>query len=240
MPENNQNIVALIPARGGSKGVKNKNIKTLNHKPLITYSIEAALSCKTIDRVIVSTNDKSIAKIAKEAGAEVPFLRPDDLATDTTPDRPVMLHLIDWLKENEHYKTDLLVYLRPTSPFKTSILINNCIKRISGQDWASSLRTVTKSEGIFHPYWMYKSENEQLKPFIEGVSIEKYYQRQLLPDCFRLNGVVDILKPQLIKSSNNIYGNKISYFEIDENQAIDIDTELDFQFADFLIKNEKT
>lgn len=234
MLESERNIIALIPARGGSKGVKNKNIRELNGKPLIQYTVEAALNCKSINRVIVSTNDKEIATIAKNLGADVPFLRPEEIATDNTPDRPVMTHLVNWLMENEGFSPSFLVYLRPTTPFKTSKLIDSCIKKIIANKEATSLRTVTKAEGVYHPYWMYKSEEGALKSFIEGISIKDYYQRQLLPDCYRLNGVVDILKPEIFMKNEDIYGNNIFHFETNEEQSLDIDTEFDFQLAEFL------
>jgi CMP-N-acetylneuraminic acid synthetase len=235
MTNTTKNIVALIPARCGSKGVKNKNIKLLDGKPLIQYSIEAALNSKKVSRVIVSTDDKEIAEIALECGAEIPFIRPAELAKDNIPDGPVMKHLINWLKENENYQVDVLAYLRPTTPFKTSELIDTCLGKIILSPDASSLRTVNKAEGVYHPYWMFKTEDGKLKSFIDGISIKEYFQRQLLPDCYRLNGVVDILIPKVILNDNDIYGERIIPFEIAEEIAIDIDTELDFKLAMLLL-----
>jgi len=227
--------IALIPARGGSKTVIKKNIKPLNGLPLIAYTIKAALKIAQIDRVLVSTEDEEIAAVAKEFGAEVPFLRPMDLAQDDTPDRPVILHTLDWLKTNENIEPELMVFLRPTSPFKTTQIITDCLERIENDKQLSSLRTVTKTEGTDHPYWMFKNENQRLKSFIENIEISKYYRRQLLPDCYKLNGVVDILKPDIVERNENMYGDNIGFLEIDHLNAIDIDTELDFTFAEFLI-----
>lgn len=234
-----KNIIALIPARAGSKGVVGKNIRLLNGKPLIAYSIEAAKNCKVVSRVIVSTDSEEIAAIAKKYGAEVPFIRPKEIASDTTPDRQVMEHCINWLKENENYRPDYLAYLRPTTPFKTADLIQNCFKMILKTIEATSLRTITISVGVYHPYWMFKPNNEKLVPFIEGVSIKNYYQRQMLPKCFRLNGVVDILRPDVFMKNKDIYGENMIGFEIDEKQSVDIDTEFDLKFAEFLIKERE-
>ncbi len=229
------NILGFIPARGGSKNLPGKNIKLLNGKPLIAYTIEIAIKNKNIDRVIVSTDDEEIAEISKKYGAEVPFLRPEELAQDNTPDKPVMLHLINWLKENENYEFDILVHLRPTTPFKTSEIINNCIEKIKSNNILTAVRTVTKSEGVSHPYWMYKEKNGILKSFIEGIDISKYYQRQLLPPCYKLNGVVDVLRTNIILNSTNHFGDKIGFVEIDEYNSIDIDTEFDFMLCEFLL-----
>lgn len=227
--------IALIPARGGSKTVIKKNIKPLNGIPLIAYTIKTALKAPQIDRVIVSTEDEEIAAITKITGADVPFIRPTDIARDDTPDRPVILHTLEWLKENENIEPDLLVYLRPTSPFKTTRIISDCLDKIEKDKQLTSVRTVSKAEGTEHPYWMFKDENKRLKPFIENIEISKYYRRQLLPDCYKLNGVVDILKPDIVANSDNIYGDNIGFLEIDHLHSIDIDTELDFKFAEFLI-----
>jgi len=229
-------IIGLIPARGGSKTIFKKNIKNLGGKPLIVHTIEAALKCSSINRVIVSTDDPEISQIAIDNNAEVPFLRPSILATDTTPDRPVILHLIKYLTEKERYNTDLIIYLRPTTPFKTSVLINKCISKIISNPDLTSLRTVNKVEGTSHPYWMFKEEKGVLKPFIKGIDISKYYQRQLLPRCFRINSVVDIIKPEIALIKKNLYGNKIGFFETNSLDSIDIDTEFDFELCEFILK----
>jgi len=231
--------VALIPARAGSKTVAKKNIKLLNGIPLIAYTIKTALKNPRINKVIVSTDDEEIAGIAKKYGAEVPFLRPVELAQDNTPDRPVILHTLNWIEENEKFKPDLLIYLRPTSPFKTNPIIDECLNMIESEKELTSLRTVNIAEGTDHPYWMFKNENNLLKPFIDNIRISKYYQRQLLPSCYKLNGVVDILKPNIVNNNEYIFGNNIGFVEIDRLNAIDIDDELDFSFAEFLIIHNK-
>ncbi len=123
-------ILAIIPARGGSKGLPRKNIKSLGRHPLIAYSIAAGLSAEQVNRVIVSTDDQEIADRARDYGAEVPFIRPSEHARDETRDLPVFLHALDWFSENEGYQPDLVIQLRPTSPFRPEFLVDEAIKVI--------------------------------------------------------------------------------------------------------------
>nr|NQU91017.1 acylneuraminate cytidylyltransferase family protein [Bacteroidota bacterium] len=230
--------IALIPARGGSKKIHKKNIKLLHGIPLIAHTIKVALSHPGIERVIVSTDDREIVEISREYGAEVPFLRPTSIAQDNTPDKPVVLHALDWLAGHEKYHPELVLFLRPTTPFKTTGIIDDCLEKSANNPDLSSVRTVTKATGIHHPYWMFKDINNVLKPFIPEVDLIKYYQRQLLPTCYQLNGVVDILRPEIVKSNENMYGNNIGFVEIDPNHSVDIDDELDFAFAEFLMERK--
>lgn len=233
------NNIALIPARGGSKTVVKKNIRLLNGIPLIAYTIKTALLNPRIKKVIVSTEDEEIANIAKKHGAEVPFLRPTELAQDITPDKPVIQHTLDWLKTNQHIEPDLLLYLRPTSPFKTNQIIDDCLDKLETNKQFTSVRTVNLAEGTNHPYWMFRNENNVLKPFVKDIDISKYYRRQLLPECFKLNGVIDIVRPEIVAKNENIYGDKIGFVEINQLNAVDIDDEMDFTFAEFLMKDKK-
>ena len=230
--------VGLIPARGGSKGINKKNISPIRNKPLIGYTIEAALNSPSLDRIIVSTDDEEIAEISLTFGAEVPFLRPSLLALDHTPDKPVMTHLIDWLKAKQKYTFDIIAYLRPTTPFKTPEIIETCIKKMIKNNF-SSLRTVTLTTAKNHPYWMFQNKDNLLKPFLSEIDISKYYQRQLLPECYRLNGVVDLLRTDIIKSSKNIWGNKIGFVVLPEERSIDIDSRIDILLCEILMDEVK-
>jgi CMP-N,N'-diacetyllegionaminic acid synthase len=145
------------------------------------------------------------------------------------------MHLIDYLKENENYEFDNLIYIRPTAPLKTVAMIEEAIDKLTNKNY-SSIRSVTKSESIFHPYWMYKKNDGVLKTFIDDLKIEEFYQSQLLPDCYRLNGAVDVSKVETIINNKNIYGDSIGYIEIDEKRAIDIDTEFDFLLCEFILE----
>jgi len=117
-------------------------------------------------------------------------------------------------------------------------IIDQCIDQAVVKPGCSAIRTVHKAAGIDHPYWMFREREGFLEPFIDGIDLSKYYQRQLLPDCFKINGVVDVLKPQVVQAEENIYGSKIGFVEIPEINAIDIDTPLDFAFAEYLINQE--
>ena len=166
-------ILAIIPARGGSKGVPRKNIRPLGGKPLIAHTIEVALKTKEIGRVIVSTDDEEIRMVALGYGAEVPFLRPKELAQDDTPDRHYLVHALDWLRVNEHYIPDVVLLLRPTSPFRRVEHIERVLVMMKTMK-ADSIRTVTLVEGTQHPYWMYHLDDAgRARPFIEGIEIEK-------------------------------------------------------------------
>lgn len=228
-------ILGIIPARAGSKRVKYKNIKNLNGKPLIAYTIEAALQSNKIDRLIVSTDSPEIAMIAKDFGAEVPFIRPSELAKDDVPDLPVFLHALDELNTLYGYNPDIVVNLRPTSPFKTCKIINKVISEFENPD-VDCVRTMTKTEGVYHPYWMYKvAKNGVASQFMSDININDYYQSQLLPSIYRINGVVDAYRINKIIDRDILSGNIRSVI-IDEKESFDIDTEFDFKLCEMLLK----
>lgn len=226
-------ILALIPARGGSKAVKKKNIHHLDNKPLIAYTIETAIKSGIFDKVLVSTDSQEIGDIAKQYGAYVPFLRPSEFAQDDTTDMPVYQHALKWLKENDQYQPKIIVWLRPTCPLRTAEDIQNAVALLkeSRADW---VRSVCEAE--HHPYWMYKVEDGTLEPFIENVDLKKYYRRQLLPPVFRLNGTVDVTWYETIMEKQLLYTGKISPYIMPHERSIDIDTILDFALAEQYIK----
>lgn len=232
------NIIAIIPARGGSEGVQKKNIRTLHGKPLIQYTIDAAKESNMLNHVMVSTDDSDIAEIAVSLGAEVPFMRPAEYALSKSSDADVLKHALYWIDNNCDVLPDLIVYLRPTTPFKTGQLIDDCIRKVMDDIDCSGLRTVTLAEGKGHPYWMFKPENNRLVSFIPNISIENFFQRQLLPTCYALNGMVDILRPEIIRNNNNIFGDHIIYEEVPKEIAVDIDTEIDLLWAEFIFSQK--
>jgi len=226
------NIIAIIPARGGSKRIPQKNIRDLHGKPLIAWSIETALA-SSIDRVIVSTDNSEIAEISSNYGAEVPFLRPPELAKDQSPDLPVCSHTLNFLEQTENYISDAIVWLRPTSPLRTTQDIEECIQKqvTSNADCVRSVCNVSH-----HPYWMKSFKDDQLLPFLEGKDEQKYYQSQLLPPVYRLNGAVDVIATKFIREQNLLYGGDMRGYLMPEMRSIDIDTELDLLIAEVLIK----
>ena len=228
--------LAVIPARGGSKRIPKKNIKLINGLPLIDYTIKFAVNSSFFDRIIVSTDDTEIASIAKNAGAEVPFLRPDNLSGSAVPDKPVITHCIEWLKGTEAYIPDLIWYLKPTSPIRKQSDLEE-IEKLFKENNPDSVRSVSRVEGIDHPYWMYRIDsNGFASPLIEDVSIDKYFQSQLLPPIYRLTGVYEVIHYNTLVSKENLYGERMMIHEMPQKLAVDIDDYEDFAKAERLIK----
>lgn len=228
--------IAVIPARGGSKRVPDKNIRELGGLPLIVHTIRAAQNSRYLDRIVVSTDSQKIAEIATSYGAEVPFLRPTNLSEDTTPDQPVLKHVVEAIgcMKNDHQA--VILNLRPTSPFKTSHTIDRVIEAINDAE-VDIVRTMTLVDGVHHPYWMYRiDKNGRTVPFVSGIDIKKYYQRQLLPSAYRINGVVDAYKLHVIQYGDILSNENLKAVLISEEESIDIDTEFDFKLCEALIK----
>jgi len=226
-------ILCLIPARSGSKGIPDKNIKILNGKPLIVHSIEQAKESKYYKnnqmRIIVSTDSEKYANLAKIHGAEIPVLRPDEISQDLSTDFEFMKHMIDYLKETENYNPDIILQLRPTQPIRKIEDIDKCLDLfIENYKDYDSLRTIVPFEKS--AFKMYQIENNILKPLFETLKIndlniiEPYNQcRQLLPQTYLHNGYIDILKPCLLLK-NKISGEKIYPYIMSKTDTIDIDT----------------
>ncbi len=228
--------MGLIPARGGSKGVPRKNIRPLAGKPLITYTIRAALKSKNITRLIVSTDDDEIAGISRMAGAETPFRRPTEISNDVTSDQAVYKHALDWLHQSDNYAAEIVVVLRPTTPFKTPETIDKVIDKLIGSN-ADIVRTMTPVDGVDHPYWMYRLDDlSQARPFVGNLNLNNYYQRQLLPPIYRINGLVDAITASAIQEGKIFDNKKLLGFATTEEESVDIDNELDFQFCEHLLK----
>ena len=227
------NVLAIIPARGGSKTVPKKNIKLLAGKPLIAYAIKAGLGSSVVDKVIVSTDDEEIAGISKGFGAEVPFLRPKELAEDNVSDLPVFQHAIRFLEQEHRFKPDIIVHLRATTPFRTGKDIDDCVKRLveKGAGGVRTVNPVTES-----PYWMDIIEGgDKLRSFIPDG--RKYKRRQDLPKVYRTNGIVDAVKRDIIMNKNRMYAEEDQRAVITETlRGLEIDTGLDFFIIEQLVK----
>lgn len=225
--------LAIIPARGGSKRIPKKNICLLDGRPLIAWTIESALNCPFIDRVIVSTESEEIREISRMHGADAPFLRPKQLAQDDTPDLPVYRHVVSWLWENDGYYPDSVAWLRPTAPLRTTEDIKIPIGMLASTG-ADCVRSVTEVE--HHPYWMKNLEGDRLVPFIAGKDEHTYFQHQLLPTVYRLNGAVDITRCQQVMERNVLYGDDMRGYPMPLIRSIDIDTELDWAMVELLLQ----
>ena len=235
----NKNILALIPARGGSKGIPRKNIMDIAGKPLIAYSILQAKVSKYINRIIVSTDDKEIAEVSQKWKAEVPFVRPEEFSQDMSPDIDVFKHTILWLQENEDYYPDLIVHLRPTGPVRTVELIDQAIEKMSQHPEVDALRSVSLS--IQTPYKMWKiEENEMMEPLLrlENISDCQSLPRQALPSVYWQNGYVDIIRPRAILKYHSMWGRKVLPFIIEE-QILELDYPENIPAIEKALKNKK-
>lgn len=216
-PPTEKNILALIPARGGSKGIPGKNIVMLAGQPLIAYSIQQALQSAYVTRTIVSTDDEDIARVAREFGAEVPFYRPEEYSGDLSPDIEAFTHALEWLKDNENYAPDLVVHLRPTGPVRNMEIIDKAIETILADPNADSLRAVSKP--FLTPYKMWRpADDGYIQPVIraEGIHDSHSMPRQMLPEIFWQNGYIDIVRPNTILKLNSMAGEKVIPYVVDE------------------------
>lgn len=230
-------VLAIIPARGGSKSIPRKNIRTLAGKPLIAYSIKQACQSKLISRVICSTDDIEIASVAREYGAEVPFLRPKSISDDHALDLDFHVHALDWLKINENYVPELIVQLRPTNPFRAVKVIDQAIKLLIQNPQADSLRAVRPCE--HSPYKMWSKNSDGLIDPILQLSNEKEpynMPRQKLPKIYQQDGYIDITRSRVVLEMNSTTGKNILPFLIDE-KTIDIDYENDLINAENMFSN---
>jgi len=229
-------IVVIIPARGGSKSIPRKNIKPLGGVPLIAYSIAAGLESKQVNRVIVSTDDEEIASIAKQWGADVPFLRPAELAEDHVTDLPVFEHTVRWLSENDHIP-DIVLQLRPTSPFRPPNCLDEAITKLLNDDQADSVRGVTPSGQ--NPFKMWRIENEVMSPLLQSEYNEPYNMpRQKLPSTFWQTGHIEVIRTHTILEKKSLTGDRILSYVIDPQYAVDLDTLNQWQFAEYLMSDQ--
>jgi CMP-N,N'-diacetyllegionaminic acid synthase len=216
-------VLAIIPARGGSKSVPFKNIAILNGRPLIYYTIQQALETSMITRVLVSTDDAEIADIARRYGAEVPFLRPAEIAGDLSVDIEYMRHALLWLVENEGYRPDVVVNLRPSEPMRQPATINAAIRRLIANPAADCVRSVRLAKESPFKMWLLQ-EDGLIYPAttLDGVA-EPYNQpRQALPIAYWQDGYIDVAWSRTILELNSTTGGRVLPFEITE-QTINID-----------------
>ena len=220
-------ILGIIPARGGSKRLPGKNIKMLMGKPLIAWTIESAKKSH-LNRVIVSTDDLKIAKIAKRHGAEVPFLRPANLAGDKLGIEPVLVHALGWLKKEEGYKPDAIALLMPTSPLRQAKHIDEAI-RIFKEKRCDSVVSVIEARANANPYWILKRGQRGKCILFTGQPLTKIITRsQDLPPCYSRNDMIYLLKPKnLFGSKPNLYGKKVELYIVDDFYNVDINTQED-------------
>ncbi len=238
MDKNLNKSLGIIPARAGSKSIKNKNIKLFNGKPLIVWTIEQALA-SNLTRVIVTTDSKEIQEIALEHGAEVPYLRDEHLSNDVSGIEPVIIDVLNYLKKNEDYMPNCVALLMPTSPFRNSDDINQSLEIYKNTN-ATSVVSVSKAIANNNPYWMLKKDNNNNVVLFTGQSLlDIKTRRQELPEVFIRNDFVYILNPKnLYMDNSGLYGEKVKLMQASEERLdIDINTELDWNIAEELFKH---
>jgi N-acylneuraminate cytidylyltransferase len=228
-------VLAVVPARGGSKGLPRKNIRRFAGYPLLAYSIAAALQSSTVDRVVVSTDDQEIAEIARAYGAEIPFLRPEHLAMDETPDLPVFEHALEWLRREEAYKPDIVVQLRPTSPVRPPDCVDRAVQELLSDDQANSVRGVVPSGQNPYKMW-YMDDSGRLRSIMSGEYDEPYNMpRQKLPATYWQTGHIDAIRVETILEQGSMTGEIVLPLVLDSRYTIDIDTDRDWKNAEQMI-----
>lgn len=223
-------ILSIIPARSGSKGLKDKNIRNLNGKPLIAYTIEASLKSKFITRTIVSTDSPAYADISKGCGAEIPCLRPDNISGDDISSEAVLLHMLAYLEEIEGYKPDYLCLLQCTSPLRTNEHIDAAFEKLIGSGFDS---VVGVCEANPHPYVCKYFEGDRLVYLFEEAKKSK--QRQKFPPFYRVNGAIYIIKADVLLQTKNLAIDNMTGYIMSMESSLDIDNEFDFLQASLYI-----
>jgi len=230
------NILALIPARGGSKGIPRKNIRDFNGYPLIAWSIAAGLQSELVTRTLVSTDDEEIAAVARAWGAETPFIRPAEFAQDNTTDLPVFAHALEWLAANENYRPDIVVQLRPTTPIRPRDCVDNAIRILCAHLDADCVRGVVAAGQNPHKMWrLPMGENGAMKNLLDVPGIDEPYNapRQILPPIYWQTGHIDAIRAQTILSGS-MSGKVIYPAIIDARYTVDLDSLNDWVKAEWL------
>ncbi len=230
-------VLGAIFARGGSKGIPGKNIKLLNGKPLIAYAIETAKAVKGIDAVIVSTDDEEIARVARQWGAEIPFMRPPELAADDAPELLAWRHAIDAYSQIKGIPVDVLVSVPATSPLRTPADVAQCLELLLASD-ADAVITVT--EAGRNPYFNMVKLNGAGHASLVIASPQAIGGRQGTPKVYDMTTVAYAVRADLVRKGKRIFEGKVRAVVVPQERALDIDTPLDFELAEFLIKRKGT
>ncbi len=225
-------VLAVIPARGGSKSIRRKNARSLGGHPLLAWSLAAAREARSVTRVLLTTDDPEMRALGQAYGAEAPFLRPAELAQDTTRDYPVMVHALDWLEQQEGYVPELVVQLRPTSPLRPPGLVDAGIAALRAVDHADSLRAVVPA--LENPFKMWRLERGLLHPLLtcEGVPEPYNAPRQELPEALWQTGHLEVIRTRTLRLLGSLTGASVLPLLVDRRYAVDIDTQADWRLAE--------
>lgn len=226
--------LGLIPARGGSKGVVRKNIRPIHGVPLLVYTVRAAQEARLLDHVILSTEDEEIAAVGREAGVDVPFLRPSELAQDDTPTLPVVFHALQTLREQGH-EYDCLVLLQPTTPLRTSEDIDKSIQMLQ-TDETDSVVSVCPVPGHFHPEWQLVQEKKYLMGYNGNALSQLPPRRQALSTTYTRNGAIYAIWLKSLYQQQTLLGEKTRAYLMPLERSVNIDSLVDLQMAELLVK----
>jgi len=223
-------VLAIIPARSGSKSVPHKNIRPFRGKPLIAHSIEQGLAAHNVDRVLVSTDSADYARVAREHGAEVPFLRPPAIAQDLSTDLEVFLHALNWLEEEENYRPELCLHLRPTYPVRAVADIEAAVALLLARPDIDSVRSVTLAPHTPYKMWRLDEASGLLSPLLESDIPDAHnVARQALPAVYLQNAAIDVVRAEVLLNARSMTGSRILPYRMSDIH--DIDTEFDFAAA---------
>lgn len=233
-------VLGIIPARGGSKGLPNKNILPLAGKPLIAHTIAAALAARLLDKVIVSTDHEGIAEKARQYGADVPFIRPSELAQDDTAIYPVLAHAVRWLEQHEGYSPDYVMLLQPTSPLRNTEDIDSAVRLALEKDADG---VVSLSSLKHHPYWTKGvSTDGRIVDFIplDSPLEVSYNRRQDLPEAYALNGAIYLVRRPVLLEKQTFYTDRTYAYIMPPERSIDVDSSWDLHIAELILRDGKT
>ena len=230
---NESKILAIITARGGSKGIPKKNIRLFCGKPLIAHSIEVGKAAPSVDRIVVSTDDEEIATIARTYGAEVPVMRPSELAGDTSPLLDAVFHMLDYLRDTEHYTPNYVLLLQATSPMREVSDIENAVKLLTERG-GDSLVSICRTENSLYT----KGTNDVIETLYDGYVSGT--NRQMLPKTYKLDGcMIYLIKTDVLRRERSFLGGKLIGYEIERWRAVDLDDPQDFVTGELLYKNRE-
>jgi CMP-N-acetylneuraminic acid synthetase len=233
-----QKVLAVIPARGGSKGVSRKNIRLVCGKPLIAYTIETALAARHLfHRIVVSTDDEEIADISRQYGAEVPFLRPAELAGDTVPMVPVLQHAVRFVEQNDNIQLDWVCLLQPTEPFRTAEDLKETL-RLGLAGGCDSIISVVQVFAT-HPKLMKRIKDNQLLHYCETLKEKEGTRRQdYKPDAYMRNGAIYLTRRDVLMKRNSIWGEVIRPYVMPQERSVSVDSKLDLRLVEILMQEK--
>jgi CMP-N,N'-diacetyllegionaminic acid synthase len=232
-----KNILALVPARGGSQRIKEKNIQLLGGKPLISYTIEAALKSRYLDRVLVSTDSEAIAEVARQCGADVPFLRPAGISGASATEFEFHSHALNWVRTHEGINPEWILNLYPTTPFRKSSTIDRAIELALQHPTADALRSLRKVSE--HPYKMWEISGEFAAPYEasadRNIHTAAYHT---LPPVYIQNASIYMVRSRVIDEFRSTIGDRTVALEMTDEESVDINSPIDFEFAEFLLARQ--